>query len=261
MSSPFPGMDPYLEGQQWRDFHASMIFVIREVLTPRVTPRYVVKIEESVYLQQEPDESEAYRYPDLSILEGDAGAPPRPAPAAATAVAIPPMVRTVPRAPSFRQRYLEIEERSTRQVITVIEVLSPKNKTDGYPSNLAKRAEIFANPIHLVELDLLRGGRRLPTVEPLAPADYYAFVIRHERLPESDVYGWPLRHALPIIPVPLKEGDPDVLLDLQAVFDTIYDRAGYRYSLDYHAPIVPPLNEADNTWVKPALEAWQAAGA
>jgi hypothetical protein len=257
MPAPFPGMDPFIEGQKWRDFHTSMIVVLREFLTPRVTPRYVVDIEESVYLQQESDEPDQVRYPDLSILEGDTSSPPRQASSSSSAVAIEPIVHTVPKPRTRRQRFLEIRERLTRRVVTVIEVLSPTNKTDGFRQYLAKRAELFSNPVHLVELDLLRGGRRLPTVEPLHPADYYAFVIRHERLPKVAVYGWPLRHVLPTIPVPLQEEDPDVPIDLQGVFTTVYDRAGYRYSLDYASPVISPLNEADAAWVAQMLDSWR----
>ena len=40
-----------------------------------ITPRYVVDIEESVYLQEEPAESNEVQYPNVSVLEGDATAP------------------------------------------------------------------------------------------------------------------------------------------------------------------------------------------
>jgi len=49
MPSPFPGMDPFLEGQKWRDFHTSALYVTRRLLTARLKPRYSVDIEESVY--------------------------------------------------------------------------------------------------------------------------------------------------------------------------------------------------------------------
>jgi len=136
-------------------------------------------------------------------------------------------------------------------------VLSPDNKragSDGHREYLSKREAVLQSTAHLIELDLLRGGRRLPTIEPLPPADYYAFVCRAQHRPRAEVYAWTLRHRLPTIPVPLAADDPDVMLDLQAVFDTVYERAGYDYSLDYHRPVEPPLSDADAAWVRELLE-------
>ena len=119
--------------------------------------------------------------------------------------------------------------------------------------SLNKRHAILHSEANLVEIDLLRGGRRLPTVEPLPIGDYFSFVTRVERRPKVEVYSWPLERRLPTIPVPLAEGDPDVQLDLQTVFDTTYDRAGYDYSLKYSNPIDPPLSEAQRAWVAEIL--------
>ncbi len=61
MPSPFPGMDPFIEGQRWRDFHTTFITVIREMLTPRVRPRSVVEVEEYVYLARVEEEKRSVR--------------------------------------------------------------------------------------------------------------------------------------------------------------------------------------------------------
>ena len=68
MPSPFPGMDPFIEMQEWSDFHARYMTVLSELLTPQVRPRYVVRVERRVYLEQpfdEPDQA----IPDVAILE------------------------------------------------------------------------------------------------------------------------------------------------------------------------------------------------
>ena len=134
----------------------------------------------------------------------------------------------------------------------MIELLSPTNKTpgDGWSEYLVKRSNIFATFAHLVEIDLLRCGQRLPTREPLTAADFYAFVCRRQRLSQVEVYGWTLRDRLPVIPIPLAGDDPDVPLDLQAAFTTTYDRAGYDYALDYHSPVEPPLEASLAEWVR-----------
>ncbi|MFQ5873193.1 MAG: DUF4058 family protein [Dehalococcoidia bacterium] len=44
MPSPFPGMDPYLEGYLWPDVHQALASKIRQQLTPLVRPRYTVRL-------------------------------------------------------------------------------------------------------------------------------------------------------------------------------------------------------------------------
>jgi hypothetical protein len=113
---------------------------------------------------------------------------------------------------------------------------------------MRKRETVLLSTAHLVELDLLRRGVRLPTQEALPPGDYYAFVCRQRRRPQAEVYAWSLRQPLPSIPVPLAGNDPDAVIDLQAVFTTVYERAGYDYSLDYQRAVEPPLSEVDAAW-------------
>jgi hypothetical protein len=60
---------------------------------------------------------------------------------------------------------------------------------------------------------------------------------------------WPLTHRLPIIPIPLAGADPDVPLDLQAMFNLVYDRAGYDYALDYQQPLHPALSKTEASWL------------
>ena len=40
----------------------------------------------------------------------------------------------------------------------------------------------------------------------------------------------------------------DVTLDLQTVFTTTYDRAGYDYALHYERPVEPPLEANQLQW-------------
>ena len=84
---------------------------------------------------------------------------------------------------------------------------------------------------------------------------YYVIVSRRRRRPRADVYAWALRQHLPQGPIPLKDGDPDAILDLQAVSSTVYHRARYHLSIDYKQPLNPPLSEADSAWARQILEA------
>lgn len=69
----------------------------------------------------------------------------------------------------------------------------------------------------------------------------------------AEVYAWPPDRSLPTIPIPLTDGDPDVSLDLQTVFTTTYDRAGYDYALHYDRSVAPPLNESQLVWSQQRL--------
>jgi hypothetical protein len=261
MPSPFPGMDPFIEGQQWRDLHHGMISMIQELLAPNVLPRYVVLVEEDVYLIPARDEGAETRrakqiIPDAFIVEGQGAAARPTGGSTATLIPIEPVTLTLPPLVEQRQAYLTVRYRETREVVTVIEFLSPTNKgPDGRNEFLRKREEVLQSPAHLVELDLLRGGERLPTVEPLPPGDSYAFVSRVPHRPKAAVYVWPLSHLLPAIPIPLAGEDPDVWLNLQLAFTTVYERAAYAYSLDYRQPVEQPLNETDAAWVRQVVQA------
>ena len=115
------------------------------------------------------------------------------------------------------------------EVVTIIEVLSPANKranSDGRREYLAKRAMILRSSAHLVEIDLLRGGERLPMAEPLPSVDYDVIVSRAPRRPMADVWPTTLRQPLPTVPIPLAGEDPEVPLDLQAIFHAVHERAG-----------------------------------
>jgi hypothetical protein len=248
-------MDPFIESQRWRDFHTNFIVVVSEILITHVRPKYVVEIGEYVYLATEPRRAASHVRQNVSIVDRERGEFPNNQDGSGAALAVEPMVLTLPLPEWIRQPYLTIRSRQSLDVVTVIELLSPWNKTAGAGQQeyLNKRQNVFATPAHLVEIDLLRGGQRLPTVEPLQPGDYYAFVCRTERLPKVDVHAWPLRHPLPPIPVPLAEVDPDVTLELQIALDTTYDRAGYDYSLHYDREMLPPLSEPDEAWIRETL--------
>ena len=64
-----------------------------------------------------------------------------------------------------REIFLTLRDRASNEVVTVIEVLSPSNKrpgSDGRKEYLEKRNQVLMSTAHLIELDLLRGGERLP---------------------------------------------------------------------------------------------------
>ena len=64
----------------------------------------------------------------------------------------------------------------------------------------------------------------------------------------------PLRQRLPRLPIPLRPTDKDVVLDLQSIVDTAYDRGRYD-DIDYSRPLTPPLDRADEQWARDLLAA------
>jgi len=254
MPSPFPGMDPFLEAQKWGDFHTSFITVLREQLMPRVRPKYFVDVEERVYVERDPDDPLLVLRPDVAVVDHV-----REEQRGYAAVAAP-VECLLPLPEETREICLTIRRKDTRTIVTVIELLSPTNKrpgADGFERYLEKRLHVLASFSNLVEIDLLRGGRRMPLVGKLPPGDFLVTVAHVRRRPRAEVYVWSLPQRLPTIPIPLAHPDPDVPVDLQQVFDLVYDRAGYDYSLDYQSPPEPPLTSELAAWVEEQLKTRQ----
>lgn len=251
MPSPFPGMNPYLEQEEvWQDFHQSFIPLARELLAAQVRPAYVVKIEEYLFIHElSAEERSLLGRSDVSLKDSAvAGFQPRTATGAA---ATAPYYARIPQAvDTERHSYLEIRDRQGRELITVIELLSPSNKRIGADREtyVSKRRQLLASGVHLVEIDLLRGGPRMP-MEDLPDCDYYAIVSRVEDRPRVGVWPIRLRDQLPKIPVPLRGDDPDAKLDLQAALHRIYDAAGYQDYI-YQGRPQPPLHPTDAAWAQ-----------
>jgi len=250
MPSPFPGMNPYFEQEEvWQDFHQSFIPLAREVLSAQVLPGYLVKIEEYLFIHELSAEER------LLLGRSDVGIKQSGVPDAQNrttnlgAVATAPYYARLPQAvDTERHSYLEIRDRQGRELVTVIELLSPSNKRPGgdRETYVGKRRQLLASGVHLVEIDLLRGGPRMP-MEDLPDCDYYAIVSRAEDRPRVGVWPIRLRDPLPKIPIPLRGADPDAELDLQAALHRVYDAAGYQYYI-YQGRPKPPLHPDDEAW-------------
>ena len=247
MPSPFPGMDPFIEMQEWQDFHARFNTTIADLIAGETRPKYAVRVEPRVYVESVYDDPHI-RQADVAIL----GVPEySDSQFSSSAAAVAASVEcALPMPIERRETFLVIRDRDTMEVVTVIETVSPANKRPGVGRTeyLGKRVSIFCSRTNLVELDLLRGGDRLPMFQPLPAADYYAIIARRGRRPMAQVFPWMLRDKMPTIPIPLMMGDADVTLDLQAALSTVYDRAGYDLTLDYQAAIEPALDESAANW-------------
>ena len=257
MPSPFPGMDPYLEGSEWMSVHADLCSAIVRQLAPKVRPKYMVRTIRRFVTEMEDAVSVTRKdiYPDVTVAETKepyrtAGKPLTITPAPLKLVTVMPE-----RVPVIS---LEIRDVEGRELVTAIEVLSPVNKRgEGYKEYLSKRQRILYSMVHLLEIDLLRAGRRVPMLQPLPDAPYFIFLSRAEKRPLTEVWPIQLPDRLPVVPVPLLDGDPDIALDLQQALDTIYDETGYDLAVDYSKPLEAPLEGEAAVW---AAERLQSAG-
>lgn len=249
-------MDPYLE-QHWRDVHQSLVIYARDAIQGQLPGDLIARVEERVFVDA--PESSRSVYPDVRVVETGG----RESAAASTALAgvAVPLVVVVDDEP-VSEGYIEILEiGSGNRVITMIEVVSPTNKTAGEGRRLyrKKQRECRRAKVSLVEIDLIRAGRWVLAIPkdliPLSHRSQYQVCIRRGwRANAFEVYKVPLREKLPTIQVPLRRSDPDVKVDLQGIFDQAY-RNGRYDTLDYAADPNPPLKSADAAWANELLKA------
>jgi hypothetical protein len=252
MPSPFPGMDPYLESWIWADFHSNMISALRAQLNGKLPRRYIANTE--LYIWRE-DSLQGDRLmldgPDVHIADQR---PAHGATAAMSVVAAP--ITTVLPGIEGKQRYLRIVDAAERRIVTVVEMLSPSNKGGHRDAYRFKREEYIASGVNLLEIDLLRSGVRPPLGDPAPPIDdYYVLVSRAAERPLLRIWPISIRDPLPPIPAPLNPGELEVLLDVRAAMDRVYEDGRYGEQLDYTKPPVPALREPDGAWGRQLLAA------
>lgn len=261
MPSPFPGMDPYIEGAAvWPDFHNNLATEIQAQLNRLIQPRYYAALTPFVSYELLGIGQPRRRLPDVGIIEAQPGWRES---AAAPMIAEPPVESQVLVETPVRLYRVQVFLTESQELVTAIEILSPANKrrtSEGRDEYFHKRREILASAAHLLEIDLLRGGERPPLERPVPVAPYYVVLSRAERRPTVAVWPIQLEDRLPILPVPLVQPDPDVPLDLGVALASIYERGAYALRLDYsQSPPPPPLSDADTAWVDKLLSGYKTA--
>jgi hypothetical protein len=252
-------MDPYLEGR-WQDVHQSVCTYARDQLQEQLGGELVARLGERLIVESLSDRSRSI-YPDVRVVEhglGDMGLSTATA-AFATALAEPVVVEVA--SDPEPQGFIEIIEPDSGTLVTVIEFISPTNKLagDGRRQYASKQRELDAAQVSLVEIDLIRAGKRcfmLPEsqIPRKSRAAYVTCVFRGYRPGKFEIYGMPLRRRLPAIRIPLRRADPDVALDIQLLIDLAYRNGRYDLT-DYCEPCIPPLEGADAAWADKLLRA------
>jgi hypothetical protein len=252
MKSPFPGMDPYLEGYLWPDVHNRLASVISELLAPRIAPKYVARIELYTAEDTSPESEIGIMYPDVEVLQRrDVVREPEIVyesniETTAPSVVVPSNVNIVVRIP-----VVEIRDVAKNRLITAIEILSPVNKKQPSLAHYReKRADLHRAGVHLVEIDLLRRGTK-PFAHPMLPLSHYVMSLLRAGSRKTEVWTMHVQDAAPVLPIPLVAPDPDVPLDLKKALDTIYERGLYQLSIDYQKKPPPPeFSEEEQSWMQ-----------
>ena len=267
MPSPFPGMDPYLEHPAiFPGFHDRFIAYFSEAIQAALPPPYYADIADRLWVEV----SDRYIGPDVNILQRNDEPQELPTGnggglAVAVETAVKPLVIHVPH-DEHREPFVQIfSQVDGERLVTTVEVLSLANKTPGAHGHdlyRRKQQEIIYGQVHLVEIDLLRGGQHATAV-PLerlrkkAPRyDYHACTHHFDNLEDFFVHPISLAESLPTIGIPLLPGDGEVNVNLQAVLNRCYETGPYARRIRYGETAVdPPLPAETAAWAAGILKA------
>ncbi|MDF5721336.1 MAG: DUF4058 family protein [Rhizonema sp. PD37] len=255
MPSPFPGMNPYLEHPSlWAGIHHRLITAIANDLAPKLRPKYIVAIEERVY-EVNGDTSLLVGVPDVSVQSSLFLARATESNLAVVSPTMP-MDVLLPMPEILTEAYLEIRAVETEEVVTIIEVLSPKNKQVGIGrlQYETKRLKILGSATHFVEIDLLRQGNSMPMIGDFLQSHYRIVVSHSEIRPKAALYGFNLPDVIPEFPVPLKASEAEIKINPNLLLDQIYDQGSYDLRIDYSSAPIPALSEPDMAWVNEILQ-------
>jgi hypothetical protein len=214
-------MDPYLEDDGlWPVFHHQLVMCLYQILLPGLVDRYRARVSQRHYVTEQ---------------------------ALFTSV-----IRE-----EHHEDLIEIRQRNDGRLVTLVDVVSPANKTTaaGRAAYLDKRREGKNAHANLVELDLVLQGQ--PTLEysrdGLPDWDYAVTVTRSTQPERYEIYTATLQKRLPRFRLPLAADDRDTVLDLHTAFTRCYDQGGYSGRIDYGQDPAASLDEADRRWLRDTL--------
>ena len=274
MPSPFPGMDPYLEAPHiWPDFHHRLASELSTEFNGSLPSPYYARLE----MRRNSGSPRKGSHGNGSSRMSPWSATHATRPTGGAAVIDRPRgdistsLEFVVHSEAVRHYFVEIRDSSEgHKLITLIENLSPSNKRPAPIASISEQAARCARerrppdrdrPVALGRPGLARSQPDRPDRSVDPPADYLVLVNRAWRRGEgsrirSSPFG--LREWLPCIPVPLKQDEPEVPLDLQFVFNRAYDGGPYRRgAIDFEKPPEPPLSGDDDGW---AEGLWRGGG-
>lgn len=223
MSSPFPGMDPYLEDTaHWPAFQRELTAALYQTVLPGIADRYRARVNHRDYVSEMPLFT--------SIIKEN-----------------------------HSEEYIEIRSRADGRLVTLLELVSPANKTlpAGRQAYLATREQAIQQNAAIVELDLLTQGK--PTLDfsrDGLPEHHYTVTVTRGTAPERfEIYTATVQKRLPKFKLPLAADDRDTVVDLQLALLRAYDQGGFTQSINYKAPLPGVVVFDDDTrhWIADRL--------
>jgi hypothetical protein len=225
MPTPFPGMDPYLEHPKlWGYFQHQVLACLYQILLPGLVDRYRARVGNRTYT------SEMALF--TSIIKEE-----------------------------HAEEFIEVRNRADGRLVTLVEVVSPANKTTpaGRQAYLDHRKAAVGQRAGIVEIDLVLQGKPTLTFARDGLPDYdYAVTVTRPTAPDRyEIYTATLQKRLPKFKVPLAPDDRDALLDLQAAFSRAYDLGNFAASIDYKCPPPAdvPISDTNTAWLDLLLKA------
>ena len=222
MSSPLPGMDPYLEEEKrWPAFQPLVVHALYQMLLPGLMDRYRARVGEREYT------SEQALF--TSIVREE-----------------------------HKESFIEVRQRSDGRLITLLEAISPANKitSEGRRLYLDRRAEVKKMNANIVEIDLvLQGQTLIDYAKDATPTWDYAVIVTRRTHPDRyEIYSATLTKPLPRFRVPLASDDRDTVLDLQAAVSRAYDQGDFGKGIDYTRDPATRLSDENRRWLNERLK-------
>ena len=270
--NPFPGMDPYLEHRHiWPGFHNRLIARLADDVGARLPDNYRIDIDERTEAAAvfDPHVDSDFFVADALVTDrlGTPDwwelAPPLPSTvptvgtlpenAVSVRVAMPDEVKVT---------WLYVQRMPDWKVVTVVEILSPTNKNQGWgrTNYLRKREDVLSSGVSLVEIDLLRGGHTMPLETPSPSGDYRILVCRGWERPNAALYPFDVRHPIPTFTLPLQPGDDEPGIALGELINGIHQLARYSQITRYEAsPPAPEFGGDVKEWIAERLAQFRQA--
>ena len=205
MPSPFPGMDPFLEHPKlWPDFQHHLVAGLYQLLLPGLVDRYRARVVGRQYATETPLFTSVLRE-------------------------------------THSEGVIEIRARTDGRLVTLVEVVSPANRTTagGRAAYLAHRAAAARDRAGCVEIDLVTQGK--PTLDfnrdGLPEHDYTVTVTRGTSPDRYEIYTATAAKRLPKFKLPLAADDRDTVIDLQVACARAYELGNFHERVDYAGPL------------------------
>jgi hypothetical protein len=215
-------MDPFLEDEKiWPPFQHHLVACLYQTLLPGLVDRYRARVGHRRYTTEQALFT--------SIIRED-----------------------------HEEEFIEIRQRNDNRLVTLVDVVSPANKTTtaGRQAYLDKRKEAKNAGASLVEIDLVMQGQPMLDYsrEGLPDWDHAVTVTRATQPERYEIYTATLQKKLPKFRLPLAADDRDTVLDLQSTFARCFDQGNFAGQIDYKRDPPTRLDEDDRRWLDQLLK-------